>query len=108
MADALKRMNMARTKSFQDKCEFYAYQKASAVFAEETPDADELLLAKAVWAKQVKPEDIARAAMTNSTIGPAIDNGTEIQEDWIEYAIVTEGQFLNLAQAYKAAGLIGA
>jgi len=108
MADALKRMYVAQTAGFQDRCCWYMYQKAADVFNEDTPDPDDLLLAKSVWAGQVKKIDMAMVVLTNTTIGPAVDNGTPIDEDWIEFAIKTEGQFHNLALSYKAAGLIGA
>jgi len=107
MANAAKRMNKTKEKIFQDRCEYYMYQKASAVFAQETPDADDLLLAKALWAKQVNVVDMARVVVTNSSIGTAIDNDTAVSESDIEYVIVTDTAFNNLATAYKAAGLIG-
>jgi len=48
VVDALKRISKTKDPTFQDRCQYYTYQKASAVFAQETPDADDLLLAKAL------------------------------------------------------------
>ena len=108
MADAAKRISKTKDLSFQDRCTYYMYQKAAAVFAEATPDADDLLLAKALWANKVSMQDIARIVVTNATIGAAIDAGNDPTESDIEYVIVTDGSFHQLALAYKSAGLIGA
>lgn len=108
MADALKRISKTKDAAFQDRCAYYMYQKAAAVFADATPDADDLLLAKALWAGQVKMEDMARIVVTNSTIGADIDTDTAPSEGDIEYVIVSGTSFNELALAYKAAGLIGA
>ena len=107
MAIAFKRISMTKDQEFQDKCEYYMYQKASAVFAAGTPDADDLLLAKALWAGQVNRQDIARIVVTNSSIGSDIDAGTAVSESDVEYVIVTDTAFHQLALAYKSAGLIG-
>ena len=108
MADARLRIGRSRSKPFQDRCLYYMYDKAAAVFAESSPDADDLLLAKALWANQVKIEDMARIVVTNATIGAAVDSETTVAESDIEYAIVSGGSFHELALSYKAAGLIGA
>ena len=108
MADALKRISKTKDQAFQDRCQYYTYQKSSAVFAQETPDADDLLLAKALWAGQVKMEDVARIVVTNASIGASIDAGNTVSEGDIEYVIVTADTFHQLALAYKSAGLIGA
>lgn len=108
MADASKRMNKTKEPIFQDRCEYYMYQKAADIFAAQSPDADDLLLSKALWAGQVNVVDMARIVVTNSTIGAAIDQDTEVTESDIEYVIITDTAFNNLATSYKAAGLIGA
>jgi len=108
MTDALKRISKTKDQAFQDRCTYYMYQKATAVFAESTPDADDLLLAKALWSNKVSMQDIAKIVVTNSTIGAALDASNEVSENDIEYAIVTSGAFHQLALAYKSAGLIGA
>jgi hypothetical protein len=108
MADAMKRMNKTKDKAFQDRCEYYMYQKAAAVFAQGTPDANDLLLAKALWAGQVNVVDMARMVVTNSTIGTAIDADNAVSESDIEYVIITATSFHDLAESYAAAGLIGA
>ena len=107
MADASKRMNKTKEPIFQDRCEYYMYQKAADIFAAESPDADDLLLAKALWAGQVNVVDMARIVVTNSSIGADIDAGNAVSESDIEYVIITDTAFHNLATAYKAAGLIG-
>ncbi len=108
MANAFKRIAASKDKAFQDRCFWYMHQKAAAVFAQETPDADDLLLAKALWAGQVKVEDMARIVLTNATIGAAVDSDTEVSEGDIEYVILSSTAFNDLAASYKAAGLIGA
>ena len=108
MADAGKRISKTKDAWFQDRCEYYMYQKAAAVFAAGTPDADDLLLSKALWAGQVNRQDIARIVVTNASIGTAIDVGTEVSEGDVEYVIITDTAFHQLALAYKSAGLIGA
>lgn len=108
MADALKRIYMAKTEGFQGRCRWYMYQKAAAIFDQETPDTDDLLLAKALWSNQVRMEDMAMIVLTNSTIGAAVDAGNAVLDSDIEYVIMTDTAFHNLALAYKAAGLIGA
>jgi len=107
MADALKRISKSKDKAFQDRCAYYMYQKAAAVFAQGTPDANDLLLAKALWAGQVKIEDMARIVVTNATIGATIDADGIPAEGDIEYVIITGTSFHELAESYKAAGLIG-
>ena len=111
MTDALKRISKTKDQAFQDRCSYYMYQKAAAVFAETTPDADDLLLAKALWAGQVNFEDIARIAVTNFDIGTAIDAGNTPAESDIEWIVYSEDVgargFHQLALAYKSAGLIG-
>ena len=107
MAIAFKRISMTKDQEFQDRCEHYMYQKAAAVFADGSPDADDLLLAKALWAGQVNRQDIARIVVTNASIGSAIDAGTAVSEGDVEYVIVTDTAFHQLALAYKSAGLIG-
>jgi hypothetical protein len=107
MTDALKRISKTKDQAFQDRCSYYMYQKAAAVFAETTPDADDLLLAKALWANKVSMQDMARIVVTNAPIGAAIDAGNTPAEGDIEYVIVTAGSFHQLALAYKSAGLIG-
>ena len=111
MADALKRISMSKDKAFQDRCAYYLWEKAKVVFTQETPDADDLLLAKVLWAGKVNFEDIARIAVTNPTIGASIDAGntpTESDIEWVVYSddVGAKG-FRQLALAYKSAGLIG-
>ncbi len=107
MADSLKRIKKSRDKDFQDNCLYFMYEQAGVVFGQGTPDADDLLLAKALWANQVKPEDMARIVMTNATVGAKIDSGSAVPDSDIEYTIKTENKFHDLALAYKSAGLIG-
>ena len=108
MADALKRISKSKDAAFQDRCAYYMYQKAEEVFAEETPDANELLLAKALWAGKVNFEDVARVVTTNYTVGAAIDAGTTPSESDIEFVVVSGTLFNEIAESYKEAGLIGA
>lgn len=111
MADAGKRISKTKDAWFQDRCEYYMYAKAAVIFAQEIPDANDLLLAKALWAGQVKPRDMARIVVTNYDIGAAIDAGTVVSEsdiEWMVYSDDTDAKgFHQLAEAYKSAGLIG-
>lgn len=111
MADALKRISKTKDKAFQDRCAYYLWQKAAVIFSQQSPDADDLLLAKALWAGKVNFEDIARIVVTNPDIGSAIDsdsNPTESAIEWVVYSDDTGAKgFHQLALAYKAAGLIG-
>ena len=86
---------------------YFMFEQAAVVFGQETPDADDLLLAKALWSGQVKAEDMARVVMTNATVGGKIDNEAEVLDNEIEYVVMTENKFHDLATSYKAAGLIG-
>ena len=108
MPNSTLRMNITKDKSFQDRCMYYMYQQADVVFNQGTPDADDLLLAKALWAGQVNIEDMARIVVTNATVGAAIDAGNAVPDSDIEYVITTGNKFHDLALAYKSAGLIGA
>jgi len=108
MANSGKRIRMSKDAEFQNRCFWHMHQKAAAIFAQETPDADDLLLAKALWAGQVNQEDVARVVLTNATVGAAVDADTEVTESDIEYVIVSDTAFNDLAVSYRAAGLIGA
>ena len=109
MADALKRVGMSRYKPFQDRCMYFFYQHADTVFGQgQDADANDLALAKHIWAGSASREDMAFAVMSNSTIGGYIDNDNpdSITDSDIEYAVVTEDRFNQLAQSYSAAGMI--
>ena len=112
MADALKRISKVKDSAFKDRCTYYMYAKAAVIFADADPDADDLLLAKALWANQVNAEDIARIVVTNDSIGASIDADTAVDEGSIEWVIYSDDAgakgFHQLALAYKSAGLIGA
>jgi len=122
MADALKRIAKSKDPAFQDRCAYYMYQKAAVIFADETPDPDDLLLAKALWAGQVKYEDMAKIVVTNPEIGEKIDNNEKLNPEdetltdpvlnsQIEWMIFSDDPgakgFNQLASAYISAGLIG-
>jgi len=107
MANSLKRIEKSRDKQFQDRCLYYMYEQADIIFEQTAPDADDLLLAKALWAGQVKSEDMARIVMTNTTVGGKIDTDTDVPDSDIEYTVKTDNKFHDLALAYKSAGLIG-
>ena len=106
MADALKRISMAKDNQFQDKVAYFMWQQANTVLDDISPDADDLDLAKAIIARQVNMEDMTMVAMTNATIGGKIDSDTPVPDSDIEYVVITENKFHDLATAYKAAGII--
>ena len=108
MADALKRISCTKNAPFQERCQYFMYQQAGVIFGQGSPDADDLLLAKAIWSNQVKAEDMARIVVTNATVGGKIDADQVPTDSEIEYVVMTENKFHSLALAYKAAGLIGA
>lgn len=111
MADSLKRINKARDKEFQDRVMFYMWNRANAILdaEKETPgstDSDDLSLAKAIFANQVRSDDMTMIVLTNATIGSAVDADSAVSESDLEYVVSTENKFNDLAQAYVAAGLI--
>lgn len=108
MADALKRIAKSKDAAFKDRCAYYMYQKAAEVFAQETPDVNDLLLAQALWAGNVNMEDVAKVVVTNPDIGADIDNNLSPAEGDIEYVIISGTVFHEIAESYKEAGLIGA
>lgn len=108
MADSAKRVATSKDATFQDRCSYYMYEKASVVFADASPDPDDLLLSQALWAGQVNVVDMARIVTTNPAIGITIDAGDDPLESDIEYVIMSGTSFNELATSYKAAGLIGA
>jgi len=106
MADALKRQSYADHTAFQRRVAYYFWDQAKIVLADDTPDADDLAFAKAVYGGQVKIKDMCLTVITNTSIGTSIDNETEPTDSDIEWAVKTDNQFHNLALAYSAAGLI--
>jgi hypothetical protein len=106
MADALKRITAARDKEFQDRVSFYMWHKANTVLDDETPNADDLSLAKAIIARQVNAEDMTMVVITNSTVGAKVDAGNAVLDSEIERVVVSDTKFHDLAEAYKAAGVI--
>lgn len=106
MADSLKRITKAKDRQFQDRVGFYMWNQANVIFDQETPDPDDLSIAKAIFANQVSLYDMAMIVITNATIGTKIDSDQAVPDSDIEYSIVTENKFHDLAESYKAAGLI--
>ena len=101
-----KRMTFSYNKGFQERCKWFMYQHAKGILESETPDADELAFSKALFAGNVKAEDMSRIVAYNTSIGAAIDAGTAIAESDIEYAVLTESRFTLLTAIYKNAGVI--
>lgn len=106
MADSLKRMNKVKEGPFQLKNEFYVRQKAESVLSESTPDPDDLKLAKAVFAGTVNIENFTYVSVLNSTIGTAIDAGSAVAENDIEYVWISTTGFHDIALSLSSAGLI--
>lgn len=106
MANALERQSYADHAAFQKRVSYYFWERAKEVLALDTPDATEAAFAKAVYAGQVKTKDMCLTLITNTAIGGTIDTGGEPTDSDIEWAVKTDNQFGNLAQAYSAAGLI--
>ena len=108
MADALKRISKARSKPFQDKNEFYIRIKAESIFGQDPPEANDLALAQAVYARQINREDIAMVAVQNHEIGIAIDADNEPLESAIEWVWTgaESNAFSDFADSLIAAGVI--
>lgn len=106
MADALKRITAARDKQFQGRVSFFMWQQANTVLDDPAPDADDLSFAKSILSRQVSAEDMAMVVMTNATVGGKVDADQDVPDSDIEFVVVTENKFHDLAAAYKAAGLI--
>lgn len=107
MANAIKRQGYANHEGFGLRVSYYFWEKAKEVLAAETPDATDLLFAKAVYAGQVSVRDMCLTVITNTSIGSAIDNDSAPSDSDIEWAVKTDNQFHNLALAYETSGLIG-
>lgn len=105
MADALKRQNYAEHKEFQQRAGYYFWLRSAAVLADASPDADDLKLAKAVYAGQVSLKDMGLTIITNTSIGTTLDGDGAPTDSDIEWAVITDNQFHKLAVAYVAAGL---
>jgi hypothetical protein len=104
MANALKRMTYAEETGFQKRVAYYFWLRANQVMALTTPDATELVFAKEVYAGQVSKVDMCLTVITNTSVGAAIDAGTNPAEGDLEWAVITDNQFGKLAIAYDAAG----
>lgn len=104
--DSVKRVSYAKDAGFQKRVGYWYWVRASQVLDQETPDPDDLAFAKAVYAKKVDKEDMCMTVITNTNIGAALDSDGAIDEDDLEWAVITDNQFNKLAQSYIAAGLI--
>ena len=102
MADSLKRIAKANDKQFQDRIDYYLFQKALATMALASPDADELSFSKMIYYGQHNLLPCAKVVVSNATIGAAIDLGNEPSESDVEYVVATD-QWSNLAAAAVAA-----
>lgn len=98
MADSAKRMTWAKTAENQNRVDYYLFQKALSVMAEETPNADQLAFAKQIYSGQHNSLACAKVVASNSTIGTAVDADNAVSETDIEYVVVTD-QWDNMAVA---------
>ena len=98
MADSAKRMTWAKTAENQNRVDYYLFQKALAVMAETTPDADDLVFAKQVYSGAHNSVACAKIVASNATIGTAIDADNTVTEGDIEFVVVTD-QWHNMAVA---------
>lgn len=60
MANAPKRLWVLQDPEFRDYCKFFLAEKATAVFAEATPNADDLASAKLAYAGKVNMDVIVK------------------------------------------------
>ena len=102
MADSLKRITWAKDAQVQDRIDFYLFQKAISIMAQETPDADELAFSKDVYVGKVNLLACAKVVVSNATIGAVVDAGNAVSESDMEYVIATD-QWHNMAVAAEAA-----
>lgn len=115
MAKASSRLWVMRDQEFRDYCEFFLMEKAFQVLLAASPDADDLELAKLVVAKRANVDQVAFAAVYDSTLGNLIDAnivaGTALAiSDAVGGMIraAIQNQFHSLATSYRAAGLFSA
>lgn len=109
MANAVKRIGMARSKPFQDRNEYYIRMQAENIFdGLVSYTSADLSLAKAVYARTINREDIAMVAVQNFEIGAAIDADLAVPEASIEWVWIgaESTAFHDLAVSLVAAGVI--
>ena len=103
MADSLKRITKAKNKQFQDRVNYYLWEKAREVLAAEkiTPgsqNVEELAYSKRIFANQAPVISAAMAIITQTTIGSAIDSDAVVSDTDIESAVKID-QFRAIAVA---------
>ena len=113
MANAPKRMWVAQDQEFRDYCLFFMGEKATEVLLATTPNADDLALAKKVYAKAVSADNLAYLAVLSTALGNAIDSNVTVGQTFTISAAVADmirtaiyGLFHTMALAYRAAGLL--
>lgn len=104
MADSLKRITMAKDAQFQDRCKYYAMEKAKVVMAQGSPNANELALSKEVVNGTAPMFDLAIMVISESTIGTTVDGGGTPVESDVAWAVTADesGVFRKLADARAA------
>ena len=102
MANSVLRSNWAKDKMAQDRIRYYLYAHSMTIFGQETPDADDLAYAKKVYRGEADLYAMACVLMANSSIGTTVDGGGKPADSDIEWAIITDDQFHNMATADAA------
>lgn len=100
MADSLKRSEWAKDKQTHDRIQYWLYQKAMAVFAEETPAADSLAMARKIYRGEADLYIAACVMAANTSIGTAVDAGSTPPDSDLEWAV--GDQWANMAAADAA------
>jgi hypothetical protein len=113
MANAPKRLWVLQDPEFRDYCKFFLAEKATAVFAETAPNADDLALAKLAYAGKVNLDHVAMVVVNDATLGATIDtNVTAGVGITITAGVATAirnallAGYRQLAISYRAAGLL--
>lgn len=111
MVDSLKRISMANNPDFQKRCLVFMLEKAQAVLAQESPDADELKLAEALWTNNsLDFQKISFLVLGNPSIGNCCDAKQEITDNDLNYVMFTEtlaeNKFNQIAKIFSKLGVI--
>jgi hypothetical protein len=102
MADSRLRHAWATSSDAQNRIKYYLYAHAMTIFGQDPPDADDLAFAKKVYRGEASLYAMACVLMASTSIGDTIDsNGTPTDSD-IEWAVITDNQFHNMALADAA------
>lgn len=102
MANSGKRSKWAKSAYAQDQIRYYLYAHSVTIFGQASPDTDDLAYAKKVYRGQADLYAMACVLMANTSIGDTIDSDGSPSDSDIEWAIVADNQYHNMATADAA------